>query len=592
MRISSKSMLSPGRPQISLSTSLSRKLRTNGSVKGSPMFPNSAKKRGSGFENPEPSSPKVTCIGQVRVKAIKNRTFRSKTRKVSFRKLDSGNLELPDSQFDRNQRWVHFPVTICEALRGLGAEFSCFLPCKSLCMASEREDGNKVNGSDGGVERWLAAAAAETELVVGEDERFEDNVRRRHVFEGLDIESFVKECNFTEEIRGDDNRDNGMLIPPKNALLLMRCRSDPVKVAALANKVWESPALPEDEEEEFEGEKRNLKTKATSEEVEEEPRKVDIFMEVKEFVENSYSCENSIEEGHTENVEGVHEEFSAATMEDGFCPEVTESIAVEDDGFAAVEVKESDEVVDNGHFEEEIEVDVFVDLVENSGNLESELENEFNAFLVDLVENSENLESELENEFNGDVALGEQRELELGFDVGGLRSSSLVSIEAEDESDQVRVDGCELENEQVLDETLEEAVAETEERNENSEEEVEISEPEIHCNSVNDGSKLNVERTKSTELPDCLLLMMREPKLSTEVSKETRVCSGGNIHVQPGRSSCSFPVAPRPSKAATNNASMFVLPRCKSEPRRSAPETCFWKNKKLLQPHCPAAGLV
>nr|GMD74996.1 DNA ligase 1-like isoform X1 [Ipomoea batatas] len=46
----------------------SRRLRTNGSIKAgqaSPMFPSFAKKRGSAFENPEPSSPKVTCIGQV-----------------------------------------------------------------------------------------------------------------------------------------------------------------------------------------------------------------------------------------------------------------------------------------------------------------------------------------------------------------------------------------------------------------------------------------------------------------------------------------------------------------------------------------------
>lgn len=75
MKLSSKSILSPSRsrdqPQISLSSSLSRRLKSNGSMKGgqaSPMFPTGGKKRGCGFENPEPSSPKVTCIGQVRVR--------------------------------------------------------------------------------------------------------------------------------------------------------------------------------------------------------------------------------------------------------------------------------------------------------------------------------------------------------------------------------------------------------------------------------------------------------------------------------------------------------------------------------------------
>lgn len=96
---SSKSILSPARArdapppaQISLSSSLSRRLRSNGSLKGgqaSPMFPSSGKKRGSaGFENPEPSSPKVTCIGQVRVKTKKQgkrlRTGSKRKGEVSF----------------------------------------------------------------------------------------------------------------------------------------------------------------------------------------------------------------------------------------------------------------------------------------------------------------------------------------------------------------------------------------------------------------------------------------------------------------------------------------------------------------------------
>ncbi|KAJ0866881.1 hypothetical protein HanRHA438_Chr12g0556801 [Helianthus annuus] len=72
MKISSKSILTPG--QTTLSTSLSRRLRTGASVNGgaSPrVFTTTVKKRGT-FQNPEPSSPKVTCIGQVRVRTKKN----------------------------------------------------------------------------------------------------------------------------------------------------------------------------------------------------------------------------------------------------------------------------------------------------------------------------------------------------------------------------------------------------------------------------------------------------------------------------------------------------------------------------------------
>ncbi|KAG6600387.1 hypothetical protein SDJN03_05620, partial [Cucurbita argyrosperma subsp. sororia] len=168
MKISSKSILSPGRPrepaQISLSTSLSRRLKSSGSLKGgqaSPMFPTGGKKRGCAFENPEPSSPKVTCIGQVRVKTKKQgKKMRARSLKrrsnseASFRKSESvqvqsqmngndfvnqsshlnhhllrqnsngGNGFQQECLSHRNQRWVHLPFTICEALRAFGAELN------------------------------------------------------------------------------------------------------------------------------------------------------------------------------------------------------------------------------------------------------------------------------------------------------------------------------------------------------------------------------------------------------------------------------------------------------------------------------------
>uniref|UniRef100_F6H1Z7 Uncharacterized protein n=1 Tax=Vitis vinifera TaxID=29760 RepID=F6H1Z7_VITVI len=184
MKISSKSILSPGRtdklrePQISLSSSLSRRLRSNGSMKGgqsSPMFPAAGKKRGCAFENPEPSSPKVTCIGQVRVKTKKQgKKMRSRSKRrgeVSFRKLD---------HTAEGGRWVHLPLTICEALRAFGAEFNCFLPCAST-------------SSCGAVfARWLVALqegekGREIELVVGEDERAMEGFQRRHVLDDIEI---------------------------------------------------------------------------------------------------------------------------------------------------------------------------------------------------------------------------------------------------------------------------------------------------------------------------------------------------------------------------------------------------------------------
>ncbi|KAF2286064.1 hypothetical protein GH714_010140 [Hevea brasiliensis] len=101
-------------------------MRTNGSMKGgqaSPMFHTNGKKRGCAFENPEPSSPKVTCIGQVRVKTKKQgRKLRTRSQSQRRGTAATGVLAAQD------QRWVHLPLTICEALRAFGAEFNAFYP--------------------------------------------------------------------------------------------------------------------------------------------------------------------------------------------------------------------------------------------------------------------------------------------------------------------------------------------------------------------------------------------------------------------------------------------------------------------------------
>ncbi|RZC80601.1 hypothetical protein C5167_043189 [Papaver somniferum] len=170
---SSKSIRSPSHNDksrepstLSISSSLNnrRLLRgNNGSIKAgqfSPMmFPTgSSKKRGCSFETPEPSSPKVTCIGQVRVKTKKRGkkilARKKRTAEVGFRNIDrtssqEGLLNHHQQQHHqhsclpyRNQKWVHFPLTICETLRSFGADLNCFLPCGT------GGDGNRASISD------------------------------------------------------------------------------------------------------------------------------------------------------------------------------------------------------------------------------------------------------------------------------------------------------------------------------------------------------------------------------------------------------------------------------------------------------------
>ncbi|KAH1218387.1 hypothetical protein GmHk_13G038782 [Glycine max] len=679
MKLSSKSILSPSRsrdpPQISLSSSLSRRLKSNGSIKGggggqaSPMFPTGGggKRRGCGFENPEPSSPKVTCIGQVRVKTKKQgkkMRARSKRRgEASFRKgeqqvgvnsnanIGSANLN-PDLtrqnsqgfqhhqnclKHRNNQRWVHLPLTICEALR----EFSCFFPCRSSCMSTEKEEkgggveggghgmimregscginNNNNNNNNNNVGRWLVALqdgdgkgrgielVMEEEMEVsGRERSVRSHSQRRHVFEDIDVDLVVGEEQEKkhEELVGEEEEQArvSICIPPKNALLLMRCRSDPVKMAALANRFWESPVHKDkcqEEQQDDEEEKQHHKMK---------------------------------DEQQEEALEQVERE----AIEDSICERETETavVATENDE-EEQDGKESYEIV----CRENLESQVFTEVVKEEEKVdEEEAANGGNAIEEgetlthpEAYSDLENLKTE-EKEAN----LEEGKEERENNDSSELSSTPETFAASEKEND-----GAEAETEPVTVETSEGSTEEEEEKviepKEQPQQPGPTREPNSDPESMERENGSKREERDREALPECLLLMMCEPKLSMEVSKETWVCStdfirwlpertaagGGNRvaaetlakskpkpkpMMQPPRSSCSFPAArggAGVSMAAMieqklmgsksgNGYEPFVLTRCKSEPMRSsaklAPEACFWNNRKL-EPHPPAAQL-
>lgn len=675
----SKSILSPGRARdgpLSLPTSLSRRLRANGSIKGgqaSPMFPATGKKRGSGFENPEPTSPKVTCIGQVRVKTkkkVKQTRSLSKRRsgsgEVSFRKIEQateafsqtddrlllrnqrysqGNSSVHYQQQEcvshRNQRWVHLPLTICEALRAFGAEFSCLFPCRSSCFSTNEREKEEKGGENnehrscGAVfARWLVAVQdgeggkrRDIELVVasGEEERTEEEEEarrsimrssRRHVFEDIEFKDEIVEME-----NGRENEEKGRVsicIPPKNALLLMRCRSDPLKMADLTNRFRESPVLKnehyddEDEEEdavELEkfGEIKRMEIVdcqkcEPSNEVEATeklcklPGEARLSVDLNEMEENPEETEvMEIEE------ERKHETCElAAEMEEEH--DQIECFVAEDEEYLEQSVQlvnhmEDNEEIGNNHVEEEGEKQTIsprLSLSESSNRRSIKIEDEE----LELVTEEAALEEE-EERFKSTV----MREIEEILMQGNIEMNSTAPQQESEQEEPVHND------EQI-------------------EEEKQIEQPKEPENEE-----------KESVLPECLLLMMCEPKLSMEVSKETWVCRRDflrwlperkqhakppkkeipeeqpkrrrstdtkptehrNKHLlQPPRSSCSLPAATGMSMTTmieqklVNAAAYepFVLTRCKSEPMRTAaakltPENCCWKNRKI-EPHRPA----
>ncbi|KAM7492558.1 hypothetical protein LguiA_035479 [Lonicera macranthoides] len=642
MKLSSKSILSPGRvrdPPTALSTSLSRRLRTNGSIKGgqaSPMFPTGAKKRGSTFENPEPSSPKVTCIGQVRVKTKKQgkkiRTLsRKQSAEISFRKLEQGNQNQTQNQKqglnagnqhqqqgeclpERNQRWVHLPLTICEALRTFGAEFSCLFPCRSSCFSpSEREKEDKGETMEGQsscgavLARWLVALQEgegrkerDIELAVGGDEGrdlVERAIRnsRRHVFDELEINEGVSEVMEDEVVGKQEEARVSVSVPPKNALLLMRCRSDPNKMAALANRFWESPVV-EDEDEEEDGDK-------------------DVIYEDREKAREGGGGGGVKDDVEMEEKDGfvrhVNEEQQSSEAEINLYVQVQDS--KEEEQQEDLHIKEElllEEREQEKPEETEVQQRLYLE-VENTWNYSLSIackdqEIKENAGEDDTIQDSEEEEEEEEEEDKASPCFS-------SFSTG-------VSSDGETEEESL------LEKAAALYQETEESTMEkvTHERSDPEHEETHKEEEGLQVEEREKEREIEKERRL---LPDCLLMMMCEPKLSMEVSKETWVCSTDFIRFQPNngrddeskntfsidsdsnpaptiqlirpqlppRSSCSLP-APTVSIGTMIEEKLinavgyepFVLTRCKSAPMRTAsklaPDTCFWKNRNL-EPH-------
>nr|GMC70223.1 eukaryotic translation initiation factor 5B [Ipomoea batatas] len=709
----SKSILSPGRardPSVSLSNSLSRRLRSNGSIKAgqaSPMFPSSAKKRGSGFENPEPSSPKVTCIGQVRVKTkkkVKHSRSLRRSGDLSFRKVEqtqegmnlseererdrvclqnqrSSSVHYQQQECSvphRNQRWVHLPLTICEALR---AEFSCLFPCRSSCFSTnERKKQEKGNGSRehdhnrqqeeqrscGAVfARWLVALqdgeggkGREIELVVAGGDDDEERIAgrpsttmrssrsRRHVFEDIEFkdESFVAQKGDGEEeaVEEEEKARVSICIPPKNALLLMRCRSDPMKMAALTNRFWETPAAAtKNEDSDGDGGEADV-------EIQKGESKSEVLMEKE--------CEEVAEQNVVSSVNLEEEKEEDSDEETTMEMEVVSNEKEEAELKLEEEVKE----LEVEHQQEDEDEDLA------SADSQIDEQNTENVEAINPI--SEEEESITPLSTSSPINSPEQASCETEEKIASLPLEASVQEEDavmeekdcdEEVAEQNVVSSVNLEEkeEDPGEETtmeMEVVSSEQEEAELKPEEEEEAKELELETQQASEDESVK-KVSKKEVLPECLLLMMCEPKLSMEVSKETWVCSTDFIRwlperqqlkvtktdvsddsnkrlstdtkksssattnpapppdkknhhlLQPPRSSCSLP--PRsscslPAAAAVSGVSMasmieqklvnavgyepFVLTRCKSEPMRTAAklaaEPCFWKNRKL-EPH-------
>ncbi|KAG8094358.1 hypothetical protein GUJ93_ZPchr0012g21100 [Zizania palustris] len=625
--------------------SLSRRcFRNSGSLKGgqSPMFPSvssGGRRCRGGFEPAEPSSPKVTCIGQVRVKGGKRKPkhacaapLRSRSRRGSAEASFRRDGDDRDGPAGKNQGWVYqIPVNICEAVKTFG---SC--GGRSLCSPSRAggDRGALSAGAAGEKKRrrppasgnWLCGAAVARCLLAIQEEDDDvgngaavvpaDDVKASElglVMEGWDVEERAVVVGKVEVEKKDEilvvgKEEEGRVsvcIPPRNALLLMRCRSDPVRMEALATRFWGSPAaanvghvgnIDDDDEEEHEEDEGDA---ATDKEGEEQARDSVV----------------SIKEAECRECDGAEDGGGEA----GEVPIETEAVESSECGDLGEEAKDGGGC--RGDEEEKIEPKE-VPIVQKDSVLEVSLAGEIQVpeMVEAVVESKEEVsvprpdreKEEMKGRMSSSscspsTGLKEDRKLRrlssrrhvgtnsrgsLGGDGVGRRHSFSAEIEARCSSfsslkDPRRAsfsidrDGCRwsfsIEPENLVAEPKvlmgsrkgQTISSETESEKDlvvhaapNSAEEVQESHDDGKVEATLDreeegtaqgagvnekGEKAEVrgveaedvveeqkQRTKkSGELPDCLRMMLYEPKLSMEVSKETWVCSTDFGHWKP-----------------------------------------------------------
>lgn len=527
---------------------------------------------------------------------------------------------------DKNQRWVHLPLTICEALRAFGAEFSCLFPCRTpSCFSNgerEKGEGEREQSSCGAVfARWLVAVEGgkrEIELVVGDEEEEEEEKKergfRRHGVGEIEL-----------ELKEEQGRVS-ICVPPKNALLLMRCRSDPLRVNALANRLCECP-VPASVDDDDGNEIKEEGEEST------ELKRIDSILigKIDQFENSGFKKQGEDED--EVNPEDEIEGHVAVAMKVG---EGTEDLEARKSDVNGLIGEEEGERLGERDEEAEVEETSIESSDSASGSVEKTVELEIGKAEGLEIGKIEELAIEKTGEFaileTEELAAGKTEELpiekteelaisktELGIGKTEelLIEDLLIAEEKEEEEERRRISRFSCSS--VLSLHLEIAERDLETKVETEDPQLEETEEEI------EEKRKTEEREKESVLPDCLLLMRREPKLSMEVSKETWVCStdfirwlpkrrpkvnkthGGddikkqnhNIepNVVPPRSSCSFPAPPPASMASLIEQRLmnavayepFVLTRCKSEPMRTAaaklmPESCFWKNSKL-EPH-------
>lgn len=219
-----------------------------------------AKSKSMGSEISEPTSPKVTCAGQIKVR---HKTSSCKSWQSVMEEIE--RLHTHRQQQKKKPSWVEslgFKKDIMQflsCLRSIRFDFRCFGSFHESDITSdddEEEEEDQYHDNHVVVEASEDAEASRTVfskwfMVLQEDQN----------------NGFRKELEKTEREKRDEDGSSAaageLAVPPPNALLLMRCRSAPAK-SWLEEKKKQQQQEEDQEDEDDDGGREKEEKKGTS----------------------------------------------------------------------------------------------------------------------------------------------------------------------------------------------------------------------------------------------------------------------------------------------------------------------------------------
>ncbi|KAK6130653.1 hypothetical protein DH2020_035628 [Rehmannia glutinosa] len=259
-----KPICSPARPsEPAASHGHNRRRRPNhhrrksggggGAGHGSPLL--WAKPKPNNSDISEPTSPKVTCAGQIKVRPKPNSCKNWQSVMEEIERLHNSRKKKKRSAWIETLGFKKDVMQFLTCLRNIRFDFRCFGSFPAAEISSDDDDGEEEDDdddNDGGDEeendRNSRAVFSKWFMILPE------NQAEREINKG----KMIRPCLDDDD---DDEEDDRCIStappppPPANALLLMRCRSAPAKTW-LEEK--EEEMKKENEKKELEGKQRLL----------------------------------------------------------------------------------------------------------------------------------------------------------------------------------------------------------------------------------------------------------------------------------------------------------------------------------------------